>query len=129
MSHILKSVWIETSKEQGLYCEKCEKVYAEDEVRAGICPSILSYNCNMCTESMVEGETRDIYGAVVSFSTGFLSDLPDGYHYRFRLCECCIESLFKRFQIPPERKAYLSNEPGDHRWHFDNYYEGRDDDE
>lgn len=130
MSHLLKNVWIETSQERGLYCEKCEKVYAEEEVRAGTCPTILSYNCNMCTESLIEDESRDVYGAEIKFSTGFYStSFQDGFYYRFRLCEGCIRKLFADFELPPERKAYISQEPGDHRWHFDPTPYGDDDDE
>jgi hypothetical protein len=65
----------------------------------------------------------DVYGLEAKFSTGFNSvDLPDGYMYRFNLCEACIVELFKQFERPPERKAYLGGEEGEHRWHDDTQF-------
>jgi hypothetical protein len=65
----------------------------------------------------------DTYGLVAKFDTGFESSaLQDGYVYRFNLCEYCIVELFKKFERPPERKAYLGGEKGEHRWHDDTQF-------
>jgi hypothetical protein len=62
----------------------------------------------------------DTYGLEAKFDTGFESKgLPDGYVYRFNLCETCIVELFKQFERPPERKAYMGGLEGEHRWHDD----------
>jgi len=128
LKHKLKQVWDKTgqSHAHAYYCDTCEIVYPEDEIRADLCPAIIGVSCNRCLEDMASADEHlanrlgDTYGLEAKFSTGYNSTaLPDGYTYRFNLCEGCLVDLFRQFERPPERKAYMGGEEGEHNWHDD----------
>lgn len=68
--------------------------------------------CNQCGEEMrrwfgSDANHWEVYGARVSFSTGYLSDpLGDGCNYAFNLCESCLDKMFKTFKIPVDETLY-----------------------
>ena len=101
MKHQTKAVWDRTSRKWATYCSTCEEVYDEDEIRAGFCPAVLGTTCNMCLDEMRSPEDikeSDVYGLVSKISSGFSSPvLPDGYEYKFRLCESCLVQIFETF--------------------------------
>jgi len=123
MKHQTKRIWDRTSKKWATFCPTCEEVYDEGDIRAGLCPAVLGTTCNMCLDEMKipeDGKESDAYGLEAKVSAGFYSPvLPDGYEYKFRICESCLVRIFETFEKPVERKAYMGGEEGEHRWHDD----------
>lgn len=84
--------------------------------------------CNLCSRDMrvpfeLFGKGQPplsypdgfVYGLLAEVSTGYFTyaregyetDLKDGDNVRFKMCEPCLSTLFKTFQIPPEKESYF----------------------
>lgn len=110
MAHELKRIWSKAVDHAVMYCEDCETAYPYEWLKNHeICPSITGISCNRCGQDMLS-EQGAIYGHEAFMSSGYESPVfEDGYQYRWRLCEKCLQEMFSQFVLPVERRSYLDH--------------------
>ncbi len=64
--------------------------------------------CNNCGESCKDDQNMNYEGLIeADVNGGYASLLGDLVHYKFSICEKCLEKMFKGFKIQPDIRRII----------------------